>query len=771
MSTLIDLDDGSRRVRIARRLVSWRLLLAGLSIALCALLASGIPQSRFDTSLDALLTQSDPFLPDVELLEELFPPRLEVRFAITPPEGETVFDLRVVAALSELKARFEEVPYAERLSSLLDFYSPESQTRLFQFSLDSYSQEDLNALLEPALQDRLLTNSLLTGEGGLTFGVISLWVDALEGVERAQTAEAIETLRDSLRDSHPEVGIAVMSNIILEESSQQAMINDLSQLMPFVILLCVLVICLCFRSIRFGVGILTHTLATCLCTLGFLAYSGFSFNSISVIAPLIVVIIAVANSVHIISLFRQCLLEGKSVTDAMTSSLAHNLIPIALAAITTAIGFVSLLLSSSPAINGFGTIVGIGIGFGFVLTFSFLPALLILLAPKPSALSTKESMASLLEAIITLGHRHDSKVFWGFTVLALATLALLPLNESDFNRLDFLGSDPELAGYYEVVGERINRGPLLSYGVQTNAIDGAINPDFLRRLDDFIQWSQKLDGVESIASIVDISRAVNRAQHQDKPEFYRIPETTDEVANSLLAYAVVQSDDFPLKDFITEDFSLTRLFINVAPSTNKELLETDTLLADEFARRFPEAQFLRGSTLLLFSRMDELVTVELLQGYSLSLALITLCLIIGLRSLKFGLLSIIPNLLPATIVFGIWAITVGQINPFVMMLFSISIGLVVDDSVHLLSHYLHARRGGVDGDAAMADAIRTAGPALSITTLVLALGATVLIWANTLYFQQAAQLLVPIVVLALVLDFLFLPSILRRFARRTDIIR
>jgi predicted RND superfamily exporter protein len=169
--------------------------------------------------------------------------------------------------------------------------------------------------------------------------------------------------------------------------------------------------------------------------------------------------------------------------------------------------------------------------------------------------------------------------------------------------------------------------------------------------------------------------------------------------------------------------------------------------------------------------MDELVTVELLQGYSLSLALITLCLIIGLRSLKFGLLSIIPNLLPATIVFGIWAITVGQINPFVMMLFSISIGLVVDDSVHLLSHYLHARRGGVDGDAAMADAIRTAGPALSITTLVLALGATVLIWANTLYFQQAAQLLVPIVVLALVLDFLFLPSILRRFARRTDIIR
>ena len=754
----------SKRDRLATCLVDWRYALTALSILLCVGLSVGIPQSRFDTSLDALLTKSDPFLSEVETLAEQFPSSAEVRFAITPPNSATVFDLRVINALAELRDRVDEIPYAERLSSLLDYYSPERQTRLFQFSLDRYSQSDLDAMLAPALEDRLLTNSLLTGEGSLTFAVASLWKTELSDEERATAAEAITTLRDSLRLAHPELGIYVMSDIIMQESSQQAMVDDLSKLMPFVILLCVLVICYCFRSIRFGIGILTHTLATVLCTLGFLAYSGFSFNSISVIAPLIVVIIAVANSVHIISLFRQNLLRGDSKRDAMIASLGHNLVPITLAALTTAIGFVSLLLSSSPAINGFGTIVGIGIGFGFVLTLAFLPALLLALAPKSLDAQQREFMAPLLDALVVFGGRHDRGIFWGFTFIAIVTLALLPLNESDFNRLDFLGSDPELSKYYEVVGNSINRGPLLTYGVQTPAVDGAIEPEFLARLDDYIVWAQAQEGVESIASIVDISRAVNRAQHQDKPEFYRIPDTVDAVANSLLAYAVVQSDDFPLSDFITEDFALTRLFINAAPSTNKELLATDTLLADEFERRFAEAKLLRGSTLLLFSRMDELVTTELLQGYSLSLALITLCLIIGLRSLKFGLLSIIPNLLPATIVFGIWALTVGQINPFVMMLFSISIGLVVDDSVHLLSHYLQYRREGEEGRLAMERSIRTAGPALSITTLVLALGATVLIWANTLYFQQAAQLLVPIVVLALLLDILYLPAILRRFA-------
>ena len=175
---------------------------------------------------------------------------------------------------------------------------------------------------------------------------------------------------------------------------------------------------------------------------------------------------------------------------------------------------------------------------------------------------------------------------------------------------------------------------------------------------------------------------------------------------------------------------------------------------------------IHGSSIMLFARMDELVTIELLQGYSLSLILITLSLIVGLRSVYFGILSVIPNLLPATMVFGMWALLVGQLDPFVMMLFSISIGLVVDDTVHILSHYLESRRDGADKTSAINHAITTAGPALSITTLVLALGTTILIGASTLYFQQAAKLLVPIVVLALVLDLLYLPTILRRFDNR-----
>ncbi len=160
------------------------------------------------------------------------------------------------------------------------------------------------------------------------------------------------------------------------------------------------------------------------------------------------------------------------------------------------------------------------------------------------------------------------------------------------------------------------------------------------------------------------------------------------------------------------------------------------------------------------------MTTELLQGYSLSLLLITLTLIVGFRSWYYGLLSIIPNLFPATMVFGLWGLFIGQLDPFVMMLFSISIGMVVDDTVHLLTHYLEHREQGMTITNSVNGALDTTGPALIVTTAVLALGTTILIAASTLYFQQAAKLLVPIVVLALLLDLLYLPTILKRFDRR-----
>lgn len=744
--------------------VKYRILLSVISALLAALLATGAFNLSFNTSFTALLATSDPYLEEFNELDAAFPNQLVVTYVFIADEGETVFTQKILGAIASLKDEYTAIPFAERVTTLVDFYSPETQRRLFTRSFDRYSEEELAELAISAAQDRLLTNNLLSRDASISFATITLDAREASSAERIDIANAANSLRDKLRLDNPDLTILVNSDVLLEQSSQQAMVDDLTTLLPFVILVCVLTICYCFRSVVLGFCILTHVLFTVACTIGALGLLGFAFNSISIIAPLVVVIIAVANSVHIISIYQQAISKGHSKIDSMKDSIAHNVKPVTLAAITTAIGFSSLNMCSSPAIQDFGQIVAIGIVFAYLLTLTLVPALLVWFAGARSlGKSERPFLQEGLEQVSRFTKNHDRSIFWSCTALAVVTFCLLPLNETDFNRIDFIAGDGELSDYYDVLNERMNRGPALTYGINTGERDSAIQPELLQRLDSFTQWLVEQEEIESATSLVDVVKTINRFLRQNREDEYRIPDSANTVANHLSGYALAQTEDFPLLSFINENYSLVNLFINVQPTSNQQLLDLDERITNKFMEDFPELTLLHGSGILLFSRMDELVTVELLQGYSVSLALITLCLVIGLGSFYFGILSVLPNLLPATIVFGIWAVFVGQLDPFVMMLFSISIGLVVDDTVHLLSHYLDKRKAGGGKNESIDYSIKTAGPALSVTTLVLALGTTILIGANTIYFQQAAKLLVPIVVLALALDLLYLPTILRRF--------
>lgn len=748
-------------------LIAKRWLAFTLMMLITTVISGGLLRTGFDTSLQALLTRSDPYLDDLDFFRVQFPQPLDISFVFVPPAGDSAFTEPVLRAIADLELSYRQLPSATRISTPLNYFSPQRQERLFQRAYETYNDDELQGLLELALGDRLLTNSLLAPDGSLAFATVFFPADQFTSDERLQLADAALALRDSLRSAHPELSIHISSDVLLEQSSRQAMIDDLTNLLPIVIVLCVLVICYCFRSVLLGLGILSHALLSVLLTVGTLGYLGIAFNSISIIAPLVVVIIAVANSVHVISIYKQNLGQNLNKQAAMEQSMAHNLRPVTLAMLTTAIGFSSLNLCSSPAIQDFGRIVAIGIVFAYLLTLTVLPALLIVLTRDSTQHKGDNFLSGPLKWVVAIGERHDKQLFYGCTVLGVLTLLLLPLNETDFDRLDFITGDDNVRGYYDVVSKGINRGPQLIYAVNSEAIDGAIEPDFLRRLDAYVDWLNAQPEIDTAASVVDVIKTVSQVQHQDDPAYYAIPDDIDTVAAYLNGYEAVQSEDYPLSAFINNDFSMVTLIINATPMSNQSLIDLDERLSEEFTRYFDTADLVHGSGLLLFARMDELVTIELLQGYTLSLALITLCLVVGLRSLYFGVLSVIPNLLPATIVFGIWALFVGQLDPFVMMLFSISIGLVVDDTVHILSHYLKGRQQGMPQNSAIRHAITVAGPALTITTLVLALGTTILIAANTLYFQQSAKLLVPIVLLALALDLFYLPSILKRFDRST----
>ncbi|MBM87904.1 MAG: hypothetical protein CMQ41_05945 [Gammaproteobacteria bacterium] len=750
---------------VAAFTVANRYLLLWFSAALTAFLSFGILRISFDTSLSALLTESDPYLEELELLNDQFPSNSEIRFAFTANDGSTIFTHEILRTIQELEELFFEIPRAQGFTSILEYTAPDTQRRLFSKDLTDYSDTELAKISETARGDQLLTSNLLSQNGALTFAVITLNTTGTSNAERLEIAEAIIEVQNQLRIKNPAVNLFANADLLLEKDSQEAMVDDLTSLLPIVILLCVLVICYCFKSLTLGICILIHVGFTILSTVGTLGFLNFSFNNISIMAPLVVVVISVATSVHIISIYKQAIHQGQSKINSMQDSVSYNFQPITLAALTTAIGFSSLNMCSSPAVQDFGRIVALGIVFSYVLTLLMLPALLIVASRviKSTERAGVPFLHTELQKLIEFTNRRDEKIFYVCSALAIFTFLLLPLNETDFNRMDYIASDSELKLYYDVVSEHMNRGPAITYGINSNIEEGALDPEFLAKVDEFSNWLELQSDVESVISITNVLKTINRIVNDNKDAYFLLPADKETNRNYLNAYLTVERNYIPLSNFLNEDSSYLTLTVNAAPMSNQEIIDLDERISKRFDETFTNAGLIHGSGILLFARMDELVTIELLQGYSISLLLITLCLAIGFRSLYFGVLSVLPNLLPATIVFGMWALFVGQLDPFVMMLFSISIGMVVDDTVHILSHYLEDRRTGADKTDAIAHAIKIAGPALTITTMVLAFGTTVMIFANTLYFQQSAKLLVPIVVLALILDLVYLPTILKRF--------
>ena len=752
----------------ARLLVQQRNALLALAVLLSVLLAAAIPRTGFDTSLSVLLTRSDPWLAERDRMQAEFPGVLEISFAFEPASGD-VFSHANLAAMVDLSQEYRQIPLARSMNSILAWQSPYGDDTFFEKPLaqiGTYTVAELQERRARALTEEFVAGMLLSPAGDLALASVRLGTATLTAEQRLATAEATLALRDSLQSRHPDVAVHVSSEALYELSSRDAMLEDLLYLLPIVLLLCNGIICYSFRSVLLGASILAVSLLAIVMTVGTLGWLGISFNSISVMAPLVVVTIAVANSVHLVSIYRQQRLAAMAGVDAMVHSLQYNLRPISLATLTTIVGFGSLNLASSPAISSFGSVVALGVAFAWVLTLLVLPGIVLLL---PAAVGTRTAQQPLL-ARITAGCRRlvvarGTLILWAVALLGLIALPLSLRNTTDFDRSSFVSEDSVLHDYVTAVSTRMARGPQLVYGIDARAPDGVVEPEFLRRVDEFAQWLREQDGVLQVASLVELVKGVNEVTNDNQPVFAVIPDDVAVIEDHLFNYQMVQVSSFTLDNFVNADFSLLRLFVGIGELSNQETLDLNEHIGAEFARRLPEYGLLHGSSTLVFARMNEAVTVELLQSFVLSLLLITVALVIGMRSLTYGLLSMLPNLLPAVFVFGAWGLLVGSIDPFVMMLFSISLGLVVDDTVHILSSYQTCRAEGLSPRAAVDTSLERAGPALIITTAVLALGTCVLMAASTLYFQQAATLLVPIVVVALVLDLLFFPALLMRLDR------
>lgn len=748
-----------------------RHVLALLTIVVTAAIAWGVTYTTTDASSKAILADDDPYRQEVEQVDRDFPPSTGAIFAFMPRDGN-IFSIASLRAMEALTERYAEVDSAVSVGSLINH-------RLDAVDADRFNRDylvpdiaDLDAqglqqIRDIALADKDLTSTMLSPTGDMALASIRYLASPDDQDTRLRIARSIVELRDSLREQHPQMKIYVLGRALFELDSYKAQIEDRTYLAPLVLGLNMLLLWFCLRSIAFSLCVMSVSFVTIVLTVGTMGWINIPFNQISNMGPLVVLTIALADSIHIVAVYLQGLNKSLDKLEAMRQSLAVNLQPVTLATVTTTMGFLSLNYCSSPGIYGFGNVVAIGVCWAFVVTFTLLPALMLLVpvnkVPQPLG------VRGIIEAVARLVEKRPRLLLSCGTLLIVATLAMLPLNKVDFSRFSFVDTESDFHIVYSALSEKIGNDQSLVYSINSGKYYGITEPEFLNTVEAFSNWLQEQPEASYVTSYLKFLKIQNMAEHDNDEAWKVLPQDNLQVIDYLVGYQLVQEIEPGLQPIFNPDYSAIRLIVGTSNLSNTQLLHFNERIEGWLEKNLkPEYRVMHGDNSILYARLEYSISMQLLEGFLVSFLLITATLLVGLRSVRYGLLSIVPNLFPATIVFGFWGLFVGELSPYVLMLFSISIGLVVDDSVHVLSKYIHARREGEEPEQAVRYALDKAGSAITITTLALAVGTMVLLFSNTYYYQNVALLLTPIIVVALLLDILFLPPLLVKFDRWLD---
>jgi hypothetical protein len=421
--------------------------------------------------------------------------------------------------------------------------------------------------------------------------------------------------------------------------------------------------------------------------------------------------------------------------------------------------------SDSPPFRDLGNLVAIGVMLAFVFSVTIFPALLTILPVRVNqgVDNKKDVMAKFADFVIA-----KRKVLLPITsVLIVASVMFIPNNELNDDFVKYFDETVPYRTATDFMQENLSGMMVVEVSVKTGIPSGINDPKYLRTVNDFSDWLRARSETDHVNTITDTLKRLNKNMHGDDPSWYKLPESQEMSAQYLLLYEMSLPYGLDLNNQLNVDKSSSRIVATFKNMSSNELITVEQEMIQWFANNAPQYDVDFASPSLMFAHIGQRNITSMLIGTILALILISILLGIALRSWKYGVISLLPNLAPAAIAFGLWGVISGEVGLGLSVVIGMTLGIVVDDTVHFLSKYLHAKR---DKNATSKEAIHYAfdnvGRALWITTLVLVAGFTVLAQSSFKMNADMGFLTALTIFIALVVDFLFLPPLLMLLDKR-----
>lgn len=790
---------------------AWLVIVAMLFLTV--LLGSQLPKITIDTSTESFFHDTDPVILKYNEFQEQFGRDDVILLALNPPE---IFSLEFIKQLDELHTAIErDVPNIAKVTSLINVRSTRGREDelLVDGLLDEWPRDavEMAAFQARVMANPLYKNSLISSDGEFTaitiqpesYSTVSDSVQEEDGIEADLLADFEDDGLDFFDDADPGVEgaaerqfltdmeksviVSALLKVVDDHKTEDFPIylagspvvdhkikGNLQKDMALFVNLGLLVIAITlfalFRRISAVLLALLIVVLSLISTLGLMALNGAPITIPTQILPSFLLAVGVADSVHILSLFFKRLESDGNRQAAISHALSHSGRAIVLTSLTTAGGLMSFITSDLAPVADLGVYAPTGVIFTLLYSLILLPSLLSVIpfSERPSSKETQKSRIAdrLLWRSADFAMRNARVVLVVYALLIVAALLGASRLRFSYDPLSWLPQNETVRLDTRMIDENMRGSLSFELMLDAGVENGWYEPELLQKLDRMSSEAEAFQGgdvfVGKTSSVADFIKEINQALNENRSEYYRIPEDKNLVAQELFLFESSGSDD--LEDVVDSQYRTARFTMKLpaldAVEYSRFVVDMEKRFREVFGDGIEVAA--TGIVALLFKTISAMI-LSMANSYIIALTVISVLMIILLGNVKIGLASMIPNLGPIVMTLGLMGWMKIPLDAFTLLIGSIAIGLVVDDTIHIMDKFKTCYAQSGDVSLAVNQTLQTTGRAVLCTSIVLSSGFLIYICSSMKNLVYFGTLTTFTILSALVADIVILPALVKIF--------
>ncbi len=742
-----------------------------LTLALMVILIPGWKSFGEKYDVRIWFRTTDPLIKVLDKFERQFGNDESLIIALHSPSG--IFDVDSARLIHSLTERMWGVPQVIRVESLSNYnYSSAEGDEVvvgpfFPDEIDDITHEIMPELKAKALSHKVMPGYLVSRDG-LSAMLFARLIPTLNGSPNYEIIiKETRKILDEIKSDPQLLGdhqFHILGEVAVNDAFREVAANDNAIILPILFGLIIFYLLLVFRSLTATLLPLTVVFLTLMATMGYGFWIGYKINNILSILPAILISISIADSVHIVVTYFHFRGDGMTGKDAAYLSLHKNFVPTFLTSISTMIGLLGLTMTELVPIKQLGHLAGVGCFLAWLVTIFFMGPILFWLDFKvPKHFQKKDDLGKgslLARQIVEKIDLYKNSILIFFSLLAIGAVFLSSSIKVNSNPYEYFKKGIPLLIGNDFVKDEFGGSAGPEIMIHAGKEDGIKEPLFLKKVEAFKLWIDQQPYVNKSIDIIDIVKEMNQNLNGGDEKYFLLPVNKKMVAEELFLYTMSLPQGMELNNRMTLNYDSMRMSVLWSIEDTRGWLKH----IDEFKNKAKELGLNVDFTgkFYLFQRMMDYVVFTFLRSVTMALGLVALLMMIVFRSVKIGILSLVPNLIPLILGGGLMSLSGVDLNIGSALVASVCLGIAVDDTIHFLSHYYRLRKEGIEEKDIHSYVFTYTGSALMVTTLTLASGFGLYVFGDFIPNVNFGMLCAVILTMALVIDLIFLPAFLMK---------